>query len=147
MSAPAREAEPLRLHLAAPVLPQRLPDVRALLAHWAGAFGLSADTVDDMVLATHEALANVADHAYPGGGGDAELEAVCADGEIRVVVSDHGRWQPPAPDPGWRGRGLVIICGLADEVDLQQADAGTSVAMRWRFAAGQNSGMPHRSEW
>jgi serine/threonine-protein kinase RsbW len=133
MSAPVYASEPLRLRLKAPALPQRLADVRALLAAWAGHFGLSTDTVDDMVLATHEALANVADHAYPDGGGEAELEAVCTDGEIRVVVSDHGRWQAPAVDPGWRGRGLVIIYGLADQVDVRQADAGTSVAMRWRF--------------
>jgi anti-sigma regulatory factor (Ser/Thr protein kinase) len=85
------------------------------------------------VLATHEALANVADHAYPEGGGDAELDAACENGEIRVVVRDHGRWQAPAGDPGWRGRGLVLIQGLAEHVDVQRAAAGTSVAMRWRL--------------
>jgi serine/threonine-protein kinase RsbW len=135
MYAPAHEPEPLRLRLAAPALPKRLPDVRALLAAWAGGFGLSTDAVDDMVLAAHEALANVADHAYPGGGGEAVLEAIYQDGEICVVVSDHGRWQPPALDPGWRGRGLVIIHGLADQVEMHQADVGTSVAMHWRFPA------------
>ena len=139
MSAPAHGSEPLRLRLAAPALQQRLAHVRAQLAAWAGHIGLSSDTVDDMVLATHEALANVADHAYPDGGGEAELEAVCAEGEICVVVSDHGRWQAPAVDAGWRGRGLVIIYGLADQVDVHQADAGTRVAMRWHFPAARGS--------
>ena len=133
MSALARGPEPLRLRLAAHSLPARLSDVRAQLAGWAGGFGLSPDAVDDIVLATHEALANVADHAYPGGGGDAELDAACENGEIHVVVRDHGRWRAPSNDPGWRGRGLVIIEGLAEHVDVQRAEAGTSVAMRWRL--------------
>ena len=133
MSALARGPKPLRLRLAAASLPERLSEVRAQVAAWVGRFGLSGDTVDDIVLATHEALANVADHAYPDGSGDAELDAACENGEIRVVVRDHGRWQAPAGDPGWRGRGLVLIQGLAEHVDVQRAAAGTSVAMRWRL--------------
>jgi serine/threonine-protein kinase RsbW len=133
MSALARGPGPLRLRLAAPSLPQRLRDVRAQVARWAGRLGLSAEAVDDIVLATHEALANVADHAYPDGGGDAELDAACVHGEVRVVVRDHGSWQPQASDPGWRGRGLVLIAGLAEHVDVHRAAAGTSIAMRWRL--------------
>src|SRR2546421_1970448 len=131
MAALVNGPEPLRLHLAARSLPRRLRDVRAQVAAWAGRLGLSAEAVDDIVLATHEALANIADHAYPEGGGDAELDAACVDGEVRVVVRDHGRWRPAPPDPGWRGRGLVLIAGLAEHVDVRRAGAGTSVAMRW----------------
>jgi serine/threonine-protein kinase RsbW len=133
MPALARGPGPLRLRLPAPSLPQRLRDVRAQLARWAGRLGLPAEAVDDIVLATHEALANIADHAYPDGGGDAELDAACVQGEVRVVVRDHGNWRAPPPDPGWRGRGLVLIAGLAEHVDVQCAAAGTSVAMRWRL--------------
>jgi serine/threonine-protein kinase RsbW len=146
MSAPARGPEPLRLRLAARSLPQRLAQVRARIAAWAARTGLSADTVDDIVMATHEALANVADHAYPNGAGDAALDAVCTEGEVRVVVRDHGRWQAPASDPGWRGRGLVIINGLADHVDVHRADWGTSVAMRWRLPATGNGRAPCGAE-
>jgi serine/threonine-protein kinase RsbW len=133
MPALARGPGPLRLRLPAPSLPQRLREVRALVARWAGRLGLPAEAVDDIVLATHEALANIADHAYPDGGGDAELDAACVQGEVRVVVRDHGNWRAPSPDPGWRGRGLVLIAGLAEHVDVQCAAAGTSVAMRWRL--------------
>jgi serine/threonine-protein kinase RsbW len=133
MPALARGPKPLRLRLAARSLPLRLSDVRARLAAWARGLGLSADAVDDIVLATHEALANIADHAYPDGAGDAELDAACVDGEIRVVVRDHGRWRPPVTGSGWRGRGLVLIRGLAEHVDVQRADAGTIIAMRWRL--------------
>jgi serine/threonine-protein kinase RsbW len=136
MPALARGPKPLRLRLAARSLPQRLSDIRTRLAAWARGFGLSADAVDDIVLATHEALANIADHAYPDGSGDAELDAACVEGEIRVVVRDHGQWRPPVTDPGWRGRGLVLIRGLAEHVDVQRADAGTIIAMRWRLPGG-----------
>jgi anti-sigma regulatory factor (Ser/Thr protein kinase) len=120
------------MRFSAPSLPHRLKDVRAQVASWAARFGLSADAVDDIVLATHEALANVADHAYPEGDGEAELDAACVQGEIRVVVRDHGSWKSPR-DPGWRGHGLVLIAGLAEHVDVQRAPAGTSIAMRWRL--------------
>jgi serine/threonine-protein kinase RsbW len=133
MSALARGPEPLRLRLAALSLPARLSHVRAQVATWAGGLGLSVDAVDDIVLATHEALANVADHAYPDGEGEAELDAACEGGEIRVVVRDHGRWRAPPSDPGWRGRGMVIIQGLAEDVDVHRTHSGTSVAMRWRL--------------
>jgi serine/threonine-protein kinase RsbW len=93
MPALARGPGPLRLRLPAPSLPQRLREVRALVARWAGRLGLPAEAVDDIVLATHEALANIADHAYPDGGGDAELDAACVQGEVRVVVRDHGNWR------------------------------------------------------
>jgi serine/threonine-protein kinase RsbW len=133
MSALARGPEPLTLRLAAPSLPARLSQVRVQVAEWAQGIGLGSDTVDDLVLAAHEALANVADHAYPDGGGTALLDADCCDGEARVVVRDHGRWRPPPTDPGWRGRGLKIINGLADRVDVDQQETGTSVTMRWRL--------------
>jgi serine/threonine-protein kinase RsbW len=133
MSGPARGADSLRLCIAASVLPCRLGEIRSRLAEWARAVGLAAYTVDDVVLATHEALANVADHAYPDGQGDAVLQAECRDGVVRIAVRDHGRWRPPADDPGWRGRGLLIIKGLAEHVDLQRGDAGTSIEMRWHL--------------
>jgi anti-sigma regulatory factor (Ser/Thr protein kinase) len=105
------------------------------MAAWAEGLGASEETVDDLVLATHEALANVADHAYPDSDGamallDAELTG---DGEIVVVVRDQGRWRAPAADPGWRGRGLLIIRGLSDDADVRHDDTGTTVEMRWRL--------------
>lgn len=107
--------------------------MRLRLAEWAAAVGMGQDGVDDLVLATYEALANVADHAYPDGPGDAWVDADrSAPGELVVVVSDRGRWRPPPTDPGLRGRGMTLITALAEQVAVQRGDAGTTVVMHWR---------------
>jgi serine/threonine-protein kinase RsbW len=125
--------EPLRLRIPAPELPVRLSEVRDHIAVWAAALGLAADTVDDIVLATNEALTNVADHAYSDGRGEAVLDADRLDGQVRVVVRDFGRWRDPGTNPGLRGHGLVIIHGLPEQVDVRRGDEGTCVEMRWRL--------------
>ncbi|WP_367278860.1 ATP-binding protein [Pseudonocardia sp.] len=107
--------------------------VRLRMAEWATSAGMLPDDVDDLVLATYEALANVADHAYPQGPGEAWVEAGLAPpDEVVVVVSDRGRWRPPPADPGLRGRGMTLIAALTERVAVQRGDAGTSVVMHWR---------------
>jgi anti-sigma regulatory factor (Ser/Thr protein kinase) len=139
MSAAAR-AEPLRLRLTGSALPWQLASVRSRVAAWAEGLGAPPEMVDDLVLATHEALANVADHAYShradldGEAGSAFLDGeLTTAGEIVVMVRDEGRWRTPTADPGWRGRGLVIIRGLSDAVEIRHDDSGTRVQMRWRL--------------
>jgi serine/threonine-protein kinase RsbW len=126
-------AAPLRLRLAGDPLSAQLPGARRELERWAESFGLPEPLVEDLVLAAHEALANVADHAYPQGGAEAWLDVECRDDVIEAVVRDRGAWRPPDADPGWRGRGLMIIRGLADGVDVHHDGTGTSVRMRWKL--------------
>jgi anti-sigma regulatory factor (Ser/Thr protein kinase) len=133
MRAPARPPPPLRLRVAGAPLADRLAGVRREVASWAEGHGLDEMLVEDLVLATHEALANVADHAYPDGAGEAWLDVECTADGVDVAVRDHGTWRTPAADTGWRGRGLIIIRGLADEVRVIPDRAGTTVRMRWRF--------------
>ena len=113
------------------------------MAEWAAAAGMTQDDVDDLVLATYEALANVADHAYADGRGDAWVEAGrTGPRELTVVVSDRGRWRPPPADPGLRGRGMSLIAALSDRVTVLRGVTGTSVIMRWRCdGAAQTSGL------
>lgn len=108
--------------------------VRLRLAEWAFGVGMDRDGVDDLVLAAYEALANVADHAYPDGSGDAWVDADrCTPHELVVVVSDRGLWRPPPSDPGLRGRGMTLISALAEKVSVHRGDAGTRVVMHWRM--------------
>jgi serine/threonine-protein kinase RsbW len=52
---------------------------------------------------------------------------------VRVRVRDHGRWRAPGANTGWRGRGLAVILGIAEQVDLRCGNTGTSLEMRWHL--------------
>ncbi len=121
-----------------PAVAEALTPVRRALADWAALAGLPPRDVDDLVLASYEAMANVVDHAYQSGQrGRFRLEAACtADLQILVTVSDHGRWQPlPTDGSSHRGRGLPLIHQLAHRVDVHHDQRGTTVQMHWRLPA------------
>lgn len=108
--------------------------VRRHVSAWLTDCGLDTDTIDDVVLATHEALANAADHAFGGEAGEVWLRAdrEGSDG-LRVVVQDSGRWRPPPTDPGCRGHGMTLMAGLAQRCRVHRSQAGTTVEMYWRL--------------
>jgi serine/threonine-protein kinase RsbW len=118
---------------------EALPRLRRALIAWARRVGLPEDAVDDLALATYEAMANVVDHAYPADPGVLEIKAVRPDHHITVTIADHGRWRPPPPGPrdpeGRRGRGLVLIRALADSAEVSPGPRGTTVRMRWPLPA------------
>lgn len=134
MTTPLHPATPLKLTLPGSTLPMQLSEVRRAVASWAAAAGMGPDDVDDVVLATNEALTNVADHAYSGVGGDALLEVrLRPPDELVVTVRDGGHWRIPPPDPGARGHGMTLIAGLAEFVAVRSGESGTTVEMHWRL--------------
>jgi serine/threonine-protein kinase RsbW len=109
--------------------------IRGLLRGWLRALDWPADEADDLVLATSEAVSNVADHAYPPGRvGRAIVDARCVterDGRRQVIitVADAGRWRPP---PAWhqnRRRGLPIMRACTASLDVRPTTSGTRVRM------------------
>ena len=69
----------------------RLAAVRRELGTWAAATGLDDETVQDLLLASYEAMVNAAEHAYTDGERPVDLSAVCtAEGCVRVTVRDEG---------------------------------------------------------
>ena len=114
--------------------PGALVEVRHHLERWAANTGLSASALADLVLSTYEALANAAEHAYPSGHGAVDLVAArTTDGRVLVAVRDHGRWRPPPADPGFRGRGLLMINALSRRAEVKQGPHGTTVHMEWEL--------------
>jgi serine/threonine-protein kinase RsbW len=114
----------------------RLTEVRRRLEEWAAAVGLPAEDAEDVVLASYEALTNAAEHAYADGPWNIDLVAArTLDGRVLVTVRDHGRWRTPPRDPGFRGRGLLLIEMLAHRVDIRRGPDGTAVHMQWRVPA------------
>ncbi len=116
-----------------------LSDVRRALGDWLLLVGADDATTQDLVLAASEAIANAAEHG--AGGRGSELVRVrgwrepSSDGPDRVAVHVHddGRWRP-AVRSDERGRGLLIVHALVDEVDIQEAE-GTTVLLRHRLRA------------
>lgn len=97
------------------------------------------DTVDDLVLAVYEALANVVDHAYASTRRRGEMRLWAAVSpplaggrDLVVTVSDDGSWRR-SQDPGWRGRGLPLMHTLAHASVISGA-TGTVVQLRRRVA-------------
>ncbi|WP_225440174.1 ATP-binding protein [Amycolatopsis eburnea] len=121
----------------APAYPNEMADLRRKLTRWLGEFPLDPESTHDITLATYEALANVAAHAYPDGHGWARLQATRTGDTLTVTVTDTG-CGIPATRPrtaGLRtsgGRGLVLIEKVTDQSDIDTGDTGTTVRMTWR---------------
>jgi serine/threonine-protein kinase RsbW len=111
--------------------------VRARFRTWLEGHGWPADAVDDIILAVHEAVANVIDHAYaPESTGDvAVTAALLGEGgrrRVLIVVRDRGRWRSPPTDPGCRGRGLQMVRSCMDDVEIlpgAHSRDGTEITM------------------
>lgn len=115
-----------------PASADQISTLRRIVQDWARDAGLPADLVDEVTLATYEAMANVVEHAYPDNHiGPVDLHADIDGRAITVTVADQGRWQPPASDSGLRGRGLSLIEGLAGQASIIPSERGTTVRMRW----------------
>ena len=102
--------------------------LRADLRTWLGEAGVEPMAIDDVVLATSEAAANVVEHGYGGDGGPIAVELAVHHDRVEVHIEDDGRWRagPSAPD---RGRGLEIIGHVSvDQPSVSTSAGGTTIA-------------------
>ncbi|MBB4911086.1 ATP-binding protein [Actinophytocola algeriensis] len=122
------------LHFRVPAVAARLAGLRHALAVWAGRVGLSDADTEALVLASYEAMANTVEHAYRDqtqGLLDLRGEVDTEQGRVVVTVTDYGKWRPPQPSGGLRGRGLPLIQGLTSTSTITPTTAGTTVTMFW----------------
>jgi PAS domain S-box-containing protein len=114
--------------------PRRLSDVRHRLAAWLRANSIEEPLADDIVLVVNEACSNSVEHAYRGREpGRMRVEATVNDGDVQICVVDSGSWKTPPADPGTRGRGLLLIRKISDQVEVRGTDDGTTVEMTFRL--------------
>lgn len=93
-----------------------------------------ADGAGRVLLASSEALTNAIEHGSRAGGA-VEIELTLTEERADVRVLDEGRpgavvpsvpsVAPPSTSP--RGRGLIIISRLADDLEVRGRGAGTEV--------------------
>jgi serine/threonine-protein kinase RsbW len=119
------------LQLAARV--EELRKVRHALSAWLAGQGAPAEVAEEIALATHEAAANVVEHAYPDSAGDVVVRAHRDEDELLVAVQDDGHWRTPSRTDQ-RGRGLTVMRSLTDEVVIAPAPSGTTVMLRRRIS-------------
>ena len=118
--------DPLDLTLRADVA--LLPLLRRVLRRWLEAAGASPREVEEMALACSEACANAIEHAYVPPAGSVGLHAtVSGKGTATVTVRDSGRWRAPRGQN--RGRGLVLMKGLMDSVEVARGEEGTTIEL------------------
>jgi anti-sigma regulatory factor (Ser/Thr protein kinase)/anti-anti-sigma regulatory factor len=127
-----------------PGLRLTLPGERASLTVARDAFVAWLDQLDAtdedceaLHLALVEVVTNAIEHAYPENEpGLVEIEAaLCDDGTVECLVTDHGRWRPPDPADADRGHGLMVAGHVVDTmlVSHLSAAAGTVVVLRQRL--------------
>jgi anti-sigma regulatory factor (Ser/Thr protein kinase) len=118
------------LHLRAPAAPVALASLRQTLRRWFREIDAPQQAAHDILVACGEACANAIQHAYGAGEGYLEVDTAVVDGEVEVTVRDTGRWRSVSPSDG--GRGLHLMRGLMDSVDVDTGPEGTVVRMRKR---------------
>jgi anti-sigma regulatory factor (Ser/Thr protein kinase) len=117
---------------------EHLAQVRKLVERLAARSDLHRDEVDDFLTAVDEAVANAIRHGSPRGGDHDSVRVTgrsLADALV-VEVEDHGKGFAipsapvmPSPDaPG--GRGLPLMCALADTVEIASDQHGTRVTLK-----------------
>ncbi len=114
--------------------PRELLRLRSRIKAWLRLQGASAVDAGEITLAVNEAATNAVEHAYGLVDADFSVEARLDGQIITVVVRDSGRWREPAG--GLRGRGVELMRGLMEDVEVESGPDGTTVVLRRRLRDG-----------
>jgi serine phosphatase RsbU (regulator of sigma subunit)/integral membrane sensor domain MASE1/anti-sigma regulatory factor (Ser/Thr protein kinase) len=128
------------LNLSIPAQPERLAGIRRILSRWLKQNGSSPRDTADILVACTEACANVIQHAYTSKEGSMDIVATSDGGAITVGVRDFGIWMPEASESDGSNRGLLLMRGLMDSVDVVSGPEGTNVLMRRRVGEAAQRG-------
>jgi serine phosphatase RsbU (regulator of sigma subunit)/integral membrane sensor domain MASE1/anti-sigma regulatory factor (Ser/Thr protein kinase) len=123
--------EPLRLSFLAE--PHVLAPLRTTVRRWLSETGAETQESYDILVACGEACTNAIQHAYGAGEGSVEVELALVRRVVEVTIRDSGGWRPPSG--GEWGRGLGLMRGLMDTVEIDHDADGTTVRMRRQLHA------------
>jgi serine phosphatase RsbU (regulator of sigma subunit)/putative methionine-R-sulfoxide reductase with GAF domain/anti-sigma regulatory factor (Ser/Thr protein kinase) len=111
-----------------PARAEVLAGVRQLLRRWLRKQEAEEGLAYDLILASQEACANAIEHAYGPADGGFGLEATRRGNTIEITVRDEGRWREPRGEE--HGRGLNLMRGLVDSVEIDSNETGTTIVLR-----------------
>ncbi|WP_193318295.1 ATP-binding protein [Nonomuraea phyllanthi] len=134
----------MRTLMAQPFTLEDVTRLRRAVADLAGGRGLVGPRLDDFVLAVHESVVNVVEHA----GGYGYFRLWTADGVIGSETSDRGTGIPDGymaadrepPGLAQRGRGIYLMRRLCDTADFDTGPDGTTVRLAMRLPRGRDDG-------
>ena len=116
------------LEVTMPAEPDSAPLLRRIVRRWFREHGASEDEGEELTMACGEACANAIEHAYPPDARSFRVEATMESGDIVIRVRDWGEWR--APRGTHRGRGMVLMEGFTDSVEVDATASGTTVTLR-----------------
>ncbi|WP_410567600.1 SpoIIE family protein phosphatase [Amycolatopsis sp. cmx-4-61] len=115
----------------------QLAPTRQALRGWLERCGLDTEQIQNVLVATGEAVANAIEHGHrdtPGGA--IRLNAAAFVDQVHVTITDTGTWQPPQPSANSRrGRGMTMMRELVNEVSVHPTTGGTTVHLHARITA------------
>jgi serine phosphatase RsbU (regulator of sigma subunit)/anti-sigma regulatory factor (Ser/Thr protein kinase) len=124
-----RDANPAaELEFAVDARARSLLTIRRALSRWLEDHEMRQAVANEIVMAVHEASANVVEHAYGPAGGTITITAKHEGDHVEVWVRDSGTWR--GASRGDRGNGLRLIRGLMDHVLIDTSATGTVVVLR-----------------
>ena len=128
-----RQPAPLKMNFTADV--RHLAPSRDALRTWLTEAGVEAELIQDMLVATGEAVANAIEHGHRNRPeGTISLQATAVVDGLHVSVVDTGVWKIPRQVPSeYRGRGLSLMRCLVQDLSIHSNDAGTTVHMYARI--------------
>ena len=122
-----------RLEMTLRAEPESLAILRRRLARFLHAAGASELEQYEITLTVCEAAGNAIEHAYGPGDATFDVAVACEEDGLWAEVRDRGRWRERRGVH--RGRGLKIMEGLMDEMDVSAEPTGTVISMRRRLSA------------
>jgi serine/threonine-protein kinase RsbW len=123
------------LRVTLPALCDSLALLRHIMRGFRDAYVIGPATMDDIVLAVSEAATNVVVHAYEGRPGTITVVAHVEDGQLHILVRDHGSGIAPPDDTPRQGHGLALMNHVAASLEILGSPAGTDVLMTFDLAA------------
>jgi anti-sigma regulatory factor (Ser/Thr protein kinase) len=113
--------------------PESVARARSAVARFAAEAGVSRRQLDDIRLATSEAVTNAVVHAYGTQPGSVHLTAAIVDDELWVLIADDGFGLQPRSDRPGLGLGLGLIAQVSDDLAIVPRSSG-GIELRMRFS-------------
>jgi anti-sigma regulatory factor (Ser/Thr protein kinase) len=121
------------LQLSFDARPENVPAARRAVTQFAGNLGMHGTALGDVMTVVTEACSNAVRHAYSEQPGTFEVEAFVTEGELVIVVRDHGEGVRPRieAEPTTLKLGLGLIVALSRHFAISASPTGgTEVRMR-----------------